>query len=81
MLKFYSKVTYNRFSLKWNPKFIKCARSARKNSQYGGGDNNEWGGINWVRWGGIGSDGEGDQADGGDSPPHLMKPCNITYII
>ena len=70
MLKFYIKITYNKFSLKWNPKFIKCARSAQKKfSTWGGESTLDGGGINWVRWGGIGSDGEGDQADGGDSPP------------
>ena len=64
MLKFYIKITYNKFSLKWNPKFIKCARSARKNFLNMGGETTlDGGGINWVRWGG------GDQADGGDSPP------------
>ena len=30
MLKFYIKITYNKFSLKWNLNWIKCAQGARE---------------------------------------------------
>ena len=67
MLKFYIKITYNKLSLKWNPKLIKCALCAQKKSQHGG--RQYWMGADKL----CEMGGRGDQAIGGDSPHPLIS--------